>query len=68
MASLYFDEDVAVVAAVTLRQVGHTVRTTVGESRLRAWDPDQLRYATDQGCILITHNRRDFRTLHDAWM
>jgi len=59
---------VNIEVADLLHQAGHSVRTTTGERRVGAWDPDQLAFATDRGCILITHNRRDFRTLHDAWM
>ncbi|MGI8857145.1 MAG: DUF5615 family PIN-like protein [Thermomicrobiales bacterium] len=68
MVSLYCDEDVNPKIAILLSHVGHSVRTTTDERRTGAWDPDQLAFATDQGSILITHNRRDFRTLHDAWM
>jgi hypothetical protein len=68
MAAFYCDENVDVVVATLLNKADHVASTTVGEGRIRAWDPDQLQYATDQGCILVTHNRRDFRTLHDAWM
>lgn len=67
MVAFYCDENVNPKVAVLLSRVGHSVRTTPDERRNGAWDPDQLRYATDQGRILITHNRRDFRTLHDAW-
>ena len=68
MASLYFDEDVAIAAAGILRNGGNVVRTTASERRISARDPDQLAYATDQGHIFVTHNRRDFHTLHDAWI
>lgn len=68
MVSFYCEEDVNPKVAILLSQAGHSARTTVGARRIGAWDPDQLAFATDQGSILITHNRRDFRTLHDAWM
>jgi hypothetical protein len=68
MAAFYCDENVDMVVAALLNEAGHVASTTVGDGRVRAWDPDHLRYATDQRCILVTHNRRDFRTLHDAWM
>jgi len=67
MASFYCDEDIRVEVADFLIQTGHRAWTTVGERRLGAWDSDQLRYASDYGWTLITHNRRDFHTLHDAW-
>ncbi len=67
MASVYCDEDVRVEVAAFLIQAGHRAWTTVGE-RLGAWDSDQLRYAYEHGWTLITHNRRDFHTLHDAWL
>jgi hypothetical protein len=65
MALFYCDEDVRVEVATLL---SHHAWTTAGERRLAAWDSDQLRYASDHGWTLITHNRRDFHTLHDAWL
>jgi hypothetical protein len=68
MASFYCDEDVRIEVAALLIQAGHHAWTTVGEQRLSAWDSDQLRYASAHGWMLITHNRRDFHTLHDVWL
>lgn len=68
MVSFYCDENVHVDVASLLIQAGHSARTTVEVGRIGAWDPDQLHYATDLDFVLITHNRRDFHTLHDAWM
>ncbi len=62
MTLFYCDEDVRVEVAAFLIQTGHRAWTTVGERRLGAWDSDQLRYASDHGWTLITHNRRDFHT------
>jgi hypothetical protein len=66
--SFYCDEDVPVGLAPLLIVAGYPTRTTRGVGRLTAWYADQLLFATEQGWTLITHNRKDFHTLHDAWL
>lgn len=61
MAFLYFDEDVAIAAAGILRNGGNVVRMTASERRISA--PMQPIKDT-----FSSHNRRDFHTLHDAWI
>lgn len=68
MAQLYLDEDIPVAVAGGLTAAGHLTRTTVAVGRLGRWDADQLLYAADQGWIMVTHNRRDFRALHEGWL
>ncbi len=66
--SLYLDEDVSLHLVPALERLGHEVTTTRGERRLGAPDPHQLFYAAERGWTIVTHNRRDFRLLHDAWL
>lgn len=68
MAQLYLDEDVPVAVAALLAAAGHPARTTVAAGRLGRWDAEQLLYAADQGWTLVTHNRRDYHALHEAWL
>lgn len=68
MAQFYLDEDVPVAVASLLSAAGHPARTTVATGRLGRWDADQLLYATDRGWTLVTHNRRDYRALHEGWL
>lgn len=67
MAQFYLDEDFQVGVASLLERAGHSAITTPQASNLRAWDVEQLLFAVGAGRTLLTHNRRDFRTLHDAW-
>jgi hypothetical protein len=64
---LYLDEDVSVHLVPELEVLGHEVKSTSGERRFGASDSQQLLLAAERGWVLVTHNRRDFRMLHDAW-
>lgn len=68
MAALYLDENVATELRALLDQRGHVVTTTVEARRAGVPDPHQLLHAAAQNSILVTHNRRDFRLLHTAWL
>ena len=68
MAQLYLDEDIPVAVAGLLAAAGHVAQTTVALGRLGRWDADQLAYASDRGWTLVTHNRRDYHALHEAWL
>ena len=67
MAAFYADENVSLALEHLLRQRGHACATTHAEHHLGAPDSHQLLYAATRGWTLITHNRGDFRLLHDAW-
>jgi hypothetical protein len=67
MANLYFDENMSLLLEALLRERGHMVFSTFSEGRLGSPDPHQLLFAAERDWILITHNRRDYRLLHDAW-
>jgi hypothetical protein len=68
MAYLYLDEDIPIEVASLLTSAGHPTRTTVAVGRVGRWDAEQLLYATEQGWTIVTHNRRDFRALHEGWL
>lgn len=68
MARFYLDEDVPVAVASFLSGAGHPTRATVTVGRLGRWDADQLLYAADRGWTIVTHNRRDYRALHEGWL
>src|SRR5258708_4318334 len=64
---LYFDEDVDVLLAGLLTAHGFDCLTTAQAGHLGWTDEAQLEFATQEGRILITHNRVDFETLAVAW-
>lgn len=59
--ALYLDEDVPLAVAVIGRRHGLDVTHTQEYGRKGADDPDQLRFAAEQGRILVTRNCDDFR-------
>jgi hypothetical protein len=67
MAAFYADENVSLGLERLLRPRGHAFTTTHAERRLGSPDSHQLLFAATRGWTLITHNRGDFRLLHDAW-
>jgi hypothetical protein len=68
MASLYFDADFSRGVADLLQGAGHTVLTAYAAGLLSAKDDIQLLTAAQRGFALVTHNIKDFRLLHDAWL
>lgn len=67
MTDLYLDNDVAIRLADILAHHGHSCRTTRDEGLSAAGDYLHLLHAAQRGWTLITHNKADFRLLHDAW-
>lgn len=67
MADLYLDSDVPVRVAQLLRAAGHDAVTAAEQGRRRATDDEQLLAAAQQGRTVVSHNRKDFVLLHDAW-
>lgn len=67
MADLYLDHNVARQTAVLLRLHDHDVIQTARLGQARARDDEQLLTAASLRRTLITHDRRDFELLHDAW-
>jgi hypothetical protein len=67
---IYLDEHVDTALATLLPQAGDFhVLTTVGEGRANKEisDEDQIQYATEQGCAILTHNISDFEVLAREW-
>jgi len=68
MAGFFLDEDVSADLPDLLRFYGHIVTDVHTERREGIPDPRQLLFAADHGLTIVTHNRRDFYLLHDAWL
>lgn len=68
MARFYLDEDIPVTLSAILTANGHPTLTTVQAGNLHTWDAAQLLFATDGGRTLVTHNRGDYRALHEGWL
>ena len=68
MTRLYADEDFPLPVVDALRQMGHDVLTAQQSGKANQSIPDSavLVYATEQGRVLLTLNRRDFVQLHLA--
>ena len=64
----YLDHDVSDRVVPLLRGLGHTVVTSDEVGLGAAVDPYQLLTATHNGWVLVSHNRKDFRLLHNAWL
>jgi hypothetical protein len=67
MADLYSDRDIGRGVSLGLRALGHTVITTEELGLDTATDDVQFLTALQRQRVLLTHNRKDFRLLHDAW-
>ena len=67
MARLYLDSDVSIRLAPLLRAAGHDAVTTAELGQRLATDDEQLLFAVRQDRAVVTHNRKDFLLLHDAW-
>lgn len=67
MAALHLDHNVARHVGVHLRAMGHDVTSAQREGLSRAGDDEHLLVAAEQDRVIITHNRKDFFLLHDAW-
>jgi hypothetical protein len=66
-ARLYLDEDIAAQVAARLQASGYNVLTTIDAEMRAKTDGQQLEFATSQGRILLTHNRKDFISLSHQW-
>lgn len=68
MARFYSNENFPLRAVRHLRALGHDVLTSLEADRANRQIPDEevLRFATEQGRIILTMNRLDFHRLHLA--
>ncbi len=67
MAKFLLDADINPMLALLLRANGHEVFITNEASRHDATDDQQLLLATDLGCILVTHDKKDYVLLTGFW-
>ncbi len=63
---LYLDECVDCGLVEALRKRGFAVHTALGNAMTELSDERQLTYAAARGWMILTHNARDFRRLHNA--
>lgn len=68
MSAWYFDHNVSQPLADLLCGTGHTVITARDLHLEVAGDERHLVVAAERRTILCTHNVKDFRLLHDAWL
>ena len=66
--TLYLNENVAVGLVALLSQRGIRAVHTLNVGNRGVSDEAQLEYAASLGYILLTHNRRHFRRLHNVWV
>jgi len=64
--AVYLDACVHYGLTQALRDRGFEVRSAVDEGTTGREDDAQLSYAAEHGWILVTHNERHFRRLHEA--
>lgn len=66
IARLYSNENFPLPVVQVLRTFGHDVLTTLDAGKANDAIPDDevLRYASANQCAVITHNRKDFISLH----
>lgn len=65
---VYIDEDVPLSFVVALLNRGVDVVTTQGAGNSGISDKEQLLYAVKEGRVIFTHNKRDFRLLHNEYL
>ena len=66
-ATVYLDEDVDTLVARLLRARLYDVVTAAEAGQLGTTDPAQLAYAVSHRRAIVTHNRRDFAPLAQAY-
>ena len=70
MARFYSNENMPLPVVAELRRLGHDVITSLdaGKANSAVPDTDVLAFASAEGRILLTHNRRHFLRLHQHRM
>ena len=67
MAAIYTDNDVSLRTAELLEAMGHEIFTTRARGRSSASDAEQWTISAINNWIFVTHNRKDYVLLQDAW-
>ncbi len=65
---VYIDEDIPFSFAQSLLNRGVDVVTTQQAGNSGMSDAEQLQYAAKEGRTIFTHNKRDFRLLHNEYL
>ena len=65
---LYFDHDVSGYTERLLRHSGYDVVTASEAGLANAGDGLQLATAANAHRVLVSHNAKEYRLLHDAWL
>lgn len=65
---LYLNENIPLRLTELLSQYGIYAIHTINVGNQGVSDEFQMEFAANNGYILVTHNRRDFRRLHKIWM
>ncbi|MCL4456619.1 MAG: DUF5615 family PIN-like protein [Nitrospirae bacterium] len=65
---VYIDEDVSFSFAQALLNRGVDAVTTHQRGDDGKSDAEQFRYAAEEGRLIFTHNKRDFRILHNEYL
>jgi len=68
VATFFLDHNVSYGWRFTLEQAGYVVFTARDRHLANAEDYDILGIAATEGWTVITHNAKDFRLLHGAWL
>jgi hypothetical protein len=68
MAQIYTNENFPQPSVAELRRLGHDVLTTheAGNSNASVSDLDVVRFAAQNGRVVVTLNRRDFIRIHHS--
>ena len=61
--SIYTDEDVSLLVTGLIRLRNFRALSVNKTDRKGKFDAEQLDFATENGCAILTHNRRDFEAL-----
>jgi hypothetical protein len=67
LVDLYLDHNVSLHLVPVLRAAGHDVLTARDQGHARLTNDAQLLEAIKLRRVLVTHNRKDFVLLYDAW-
>jgi hypothetical protein len=68
LANLYFDHNISRHVRLFLWDSSHDLVFTRDIGRSGSTDDAQFLFSVQAGRIFITHDRHDFRLLHDAWL
>ncbi len=66
--TLYLNENIPIRLTTLLASFGINAVHTIAAGNQGVSDEAQLLYAATNNYILLTHNRRHFRQLHDHWL